>query len=103
MATRRPTCSPPHSTSAPYGTRQAAYSSGGANMATNDTEAVRNKVAVQRAKAKDGRLVLAPGIYFIDSGSVYLAPGHVLIACEPPGLCSIQVPEIGRASCRERV
>src|SRR3990167_8647479 len=67
-------------------------------MATNDTEAVRNKVAIQRAKAKDGRLVLAPGIYFIESGSVYIAPEHVLIACEPPGLCSIQVPAGAGAS-----
>lgn len=67
-------------------------------MATNDTISVRNKVAIERAKAKGGRLVLAPGTYFIESGSVYLAPGYVLIACEPPGLCSIQVPAGAGAS-----
>ena len=64
----------------------------------NDTEAVRDKVAIECAKTKGGRLVLEPGTYYIESGSVYLAPGHVLIACEPPGLCSIQVPAGAGAS-----
>lgn len=61
-------------------------------QAAIDTLLIKTQVDVERAKTKGGKLTLAPGTYYIDSGAVFLAPGHVLIACEPPGVCSIQVP-----------
>lgn len=58
----------------------------------DETAAIATKVTDARKAAKDGRLTLTPGSHFIQSGSVYIKPGQVLIACVPSGLCEIRVP-----------
>ena len=63
-----------------------------ADRAAIDTPRIQTQVAVERAKTRNGALILAPGTHYIESGAVMLAPGQSLIACEPPGVCSIQVP-----------